>query len=64
MYNYLNSFILKGKEEGKLKSHIPDSLVIGFILQSVAIPNHFGIPHQEWLNSIKEIIRQGMFNNC
>jgi TetR/AcrR family transcriptional regulator, repressor of fatR-cypB operon len=63
MYNYLNSFILKGKEEGKLKSHIPDSLVIGFILQSVAIPNHFGIPQVEWLKSIKEIIRQGMFTN-
>jgi TetR/AcrR family transcriptional regulator, repressor of fatR-cypB operon len=63
MYTYLNSFILKGKKEGKLKSHIPDSLIIGFILQSVAIPNHFGIPHQEWLNSIKEIIRQGMFTN-
>jgi hypothetical protein len=64
MYNYLNRFILKGKEEGRLKSHIPDSLIIGLILQTVAIPNHFGIPHQEWLNSIKEIIRQGMFNNC
>jgi TetR/AcrR family transcriptional regulator, repressor of fatR-cypB operon len=63
MYHYLNAFILKGKEEGKLKSHIPDSLIVGFILQTVAIPNHFGIPHQEWLNSIKEIIRQGMFSN-
>jgi TetR/AcrR family transcriptional regulator, repressor of fatR-cypB operon len=63
MYRYLNTFILKGKEEGKLKSHIPDSLIIGFILQTVAIPNHFGISHQEWLNSIKEIICQGMFNN-
>lgn len=61
MYNYLNIFILKGKEEGKLKSQIPDSLIVGFILQTVAIPNHSGIPHQEWLKSIKEIIRQGMF---
>jgi TetR/AcrR family transcriptional regulator, repressor of fatR-cypB operon len=63
MYRYLNTFILKGKEEGKLKSHIPDSLIVGFILQTVAIPNHFGVPHQEWLNSIKEIMLQGMFNN-
>lgn len=61
MYNYLNSFILKGKEEGKLKSQIPNSLIIGFILQTVAIPNHFRIPHHEWLSSIKEILRQGMF---
>ena len=63
MYKYLHSFILKGKEEGNLKTHIPDSLIVGFILQTVAIPNHFAIPHQEWLKSIKEIIRQGMFTN-
>ncbi|MFP7300068.1 TetR/AcrR family transcriptional regulator [Neobacillus niacini] len=61
MYKYLQSFILKGKEEGKLKSHIPDSLIIGLILQTVAIPNHFGIPHDEWLKSIKEIIGHGIF---
>lgn len=61
MYNFLHSFILLGKEEGKLKLHIPDGLIIGFILQTVAIPNHFGIPKAEWIKSIKEIICQGMF---
>ncbi|WP_045514962.1 TetR/AcrR family transcriptional regulator [Neobacillus niacini] len=63
MYNFLQSFILLGKEEGKLKQHLPDGLIIGFILQTVAIPNHFGIPKAEWIHSIKEIISQGMFMN-
>ena len=60
MYKYLQGFILLGKKEGVLKSHLPDSLIIGFILQTVAIPNHFRVPQLEWLRSIKEIIRQGM----
>jgi TetR/AcrR family transcriptional regulator, repressor of fatR-cypB operon len=63
MYNYLHGFILLGKKEGVLKPHLPDSLIIGFILQTVAIPNHFGIPQPEWLRSIKEMISQGMFTN-
>ncbi|WHY01212.1 TetR/AcrR family transcriptional regulator [Neobacillus sp. DY30] len=63
MYKFLQRFILLGKDEGKLKSHIPDGLIIGFILQTVAIPNHFGIPKAEWIHSIKEIITQGMFIN-
>lgn len=61
MYKFLHNFILQGKKEGKLKQHIPDGLIIGFILQTVAIPNHFGIPKAEWIKSIKEIISQGMF---
>jgi TetR/AcrR family transcriptional regulator, repressor of fatR-cypB operon len=63
MYKFLQSFILLGKEEGKLKEHIPDGLIIGFILQTVAIPNHFGIPKGDWIHSIKEVISQGMFTN-
>jgi TetR/AcrR family transcriptional regulator, repressor of fatR-cypB operon len=63
MYKFLQSFILLGKKEGKLKKHIPDGLIIGFILQTVAIPNHFGIQKADWIQSIKEIISQGMFNN-
>lgn len=61
MYQCLQSFIILGKKEGKLKHSIPDSLMLGFIFQSIAIPNHFGIPKSEWVSSIKEIISQGMF---
>lgn len=63
LYKFLQSFISLGKEEGTLKRHIPDGLIIGFILQTVAIPNHFGVSQSEWVNSIKEIICQGMFHN-
>lgn len=61
MYGYLQSFIQLGKEESKLKPHLANGLMLGFIFQSVAIPNHFGIPHSEWIQSIKEIISHGMF---
>jgi TetR/AcrR family transcriptional regulator, repressor of fatR-cypB operon len=63
MYKHLQKFILLGKEQGKVKPHIPDGLMLGFILQSIAIPNHFGIPQEEWLKSMKEMISQGMFKN-
>ncbi|WP_071396522.1 TetR/AcrR family transcriptional regulator [Bacillus tuaregi] len=61
MYRYLQSFIQLGKDESRLKPHIANGLMLGFIFQSVAIPNHFGIPHSEWVQSIKEIISHGMF---
>lgn len=61
MYRYLQNFISFGKKEGKLKEHIPDSVMLGFIFQSIAIPNHFGISRSVWVNSIKEIISKGMF---
>ncbi|WP_342429459.1 TetR/AcrR family transcriptional regulator [Neobacillus sp. FSL H8-0543] len=63
LYKYLQSFIDVGKANGKLKHHIPDSLMLGFIFQSVAIPNHYGISQSEWVCSIKEIISKGMFTN-
>lgn len=61
MYKHLQGFIKIGREEKKLKSHIPDGLILGFIFQTIAIPNHFGVPHPEWVESIKEIISHGMF---
>lgn len=61
MYKHLQGFIKIGREEQKLKPHIADGLILGFIFQTIAIPNHFGIPHTEWVESIKEIISHGMF---
>ncbi|WP_102273917.1 TetR/AcrR family transcriptional regulator [Cytobacillus massiliigabonensis] len=63
MYKHLQSFIKLGKKEKNLKAHIADGLILGFIFQTIAIPNHFGIPHAEWVASIKEIISHGMFTN-
>ncbi|MBO0960497.1 TetR/AcrR family transcriptional regulator [Neobacillus sp. MM2021_6] len=63
MYQYLQDFIDRGKAEGKLRSDIPNNLLLGYIFQSVAIPNHGGTPHSTWVSSIKQIIREGMFTN-
>ncbi|WP_405097226.1 TetR/AcrR family transcriptional regulator [Oceanobacillus sp. FSL H7-0719] len=62
MYMYLQKFVQTGKAEGYLKASIPDGLVLGFIFQTVEIPNHLQVPHSDWVASIKEIIRHGMFN--
>jgi len=63
MYAYLQSFIDLGREENKLKPHIPDALILGLIFQTIAIPNHFGISSVDWIRYIKEILKNGMFTN-
>lgn len=61
MYRYLHSFIQLGKEENKIREQIPETLMLGYIFQSIAIPNHASIPREKWISSIKDIIRHGMF---
>jgi AcrR family transcriptional regulator len=61
MYHHLQAFVELGRKESVLKQAIPDGLVLGFIFQTIAIPNHFGVPHNEWVESIKHIISHGMF---
>ncbi len=63
MYQALQSFINLGRQEQKLHAAIPDPLILGFIFQSILIPNHFGIPYPDWIQSIKEIIRHGVVTN-
>lgn len=62
MYKLLQGFIKLGREEQKLKSSIPDSLILGIIFQSIMIPNHFGISQSDWVSSIKEILCYGFLN--
>ncbi|WP_223596274.1 TetR/AcrR family transcriptional regulator [Neobacillus bataviensis] len=61
MYQCLQNFLKLGKEEKKLNPQIPEALILGYIFQSVAIPNHFNIPHSVWVQSIKEMICHGMY---
>jgi AcrR family transcriptional regulator len=61
MYADLNALIERGKAAGRLKSHLPNGLILGFIFQSIAIPNHFGVEPSEWNRSIKDVICDGMF---
>lgn len=61
MYQHLQDFIRLGRKENILKPHLPDGLLLGMIFQTINIPNHFGVPRDEWIHSIKEIITSGMF---
>lgn len=61
MYAMLQQFVEAGFKEGKLRPDIPSSLVLGFIFQTIAIPNHQHVPQQEWMAAMKQIIRHGMF---
>ncbi|MEH7223341.1 TetR/AcrR family transcriptional regulator [Bacillus sp. JJ1566] len=63
MYQYMQGFIQAGMDENKLNTNIPEPLILGYIFQSIAIPNHFRIPHDVWVQSIKEIICHGIFKD-
>ncbi|MBP1950183.1 hypothetical protein J2Z82_003140 [Virgibacillus litoralis] len=63
MYSVLQSFIQQGRKEQLLNPSIKDELILGFIFQSVDIPNHSEIPQTEWVRSIKELISHGMFTD-
>ncbi|WP_068676361.1 TetR/AcrR family transcriptional regulator [Oceanobacillus sp. Castelsardo] len=62
MYSLLADFIQSGKENNIIKPSLQNGAILGFIFQSVAIPNHFNVPKEEWTSSIKEIIQYGTFN--
>ncbi|MFJ5769383.1 TetR/AcrR family transcriptional regulator [Psychrobacillus sp. NPDC093180] len=61
MYEQFQGFIELGRKENVIKNHIPTAVLLGMIFQTIAIPNHFGIPQAEWISSIKEILSHGMF---
>ena len=64
MYDRLHDFIQLGKEEGYLKPHIPAPVILGFIFQSINIPNHFKIEQSLWIRSVKEVLRTGVMQNA
>ncbi|WP_010677754.1 TetR/AcrR family transcriptional regulator [Bacillus timonensis] len=63
MYAYLNDFVQLGKREKLLKSEFPNHLILGFIFQTVNIPNYSRLPEQDWRNLVMEFLCQGMFND-
>lgn len=62
MYEELHSLIQRGKKEGKMKPHLPNEVILGYIFQSVAVPHFPGISLTEWAESIREIIMYGVMN--
>ncbi|WP_144510259.1 TetR/AcrR family transcriptional regulator [Bacillus sp. FJAT-22090] len=61
MYRQFQGLIDLGKEEQVIKNHLSSAVLLGMIFQTIAIPNHFNIPQEEWIASIKEILCYGMF---
>lgn len=61
MYALLNGFIQLGKKEKILKPELPDHLLLGFIFNTVNIPNRSQLPEEAWTNLIKEFLCYGMF---
>ncbi|MEB3749181.1 TetR/AcrR family transcriptional regulator [Geobacillus sp. FSL W8-0032] len=62
MYDEVQPVIQRGKREGKMKPHLPDRVVLGYIFQSAAVPHFPGISLAEWAESIREIIMHGVLN--
>lgn len=60
MYHLLQNFITLGKKENVFKQDVPDSLILGFIFQAIAIPNHFRVPKPEWDKHLKDVIKYGL----
>ncbi|MGM9922864.1 MAG: TetR/AcrR family transcriptional regulator [Bacillus sp. (in: firmicutes)] len=63
MYRRLNGFIDTGKGEGLLREHIPNDVILGYIFQSIAIPNHQGRDNDEWVTFVKDIILHGIYRS-
>lgn len=63
MYGQLQDFIRQGREEELLNPALPDGLVLGMIFQTIDIPNHFGVPKEEWLAAIKQMICHGIYKS-
>ncbi|WAA12053.1 TetR/AcrR family transcriptional regulator [Fervidibacillus halotolerans] len=63
MYERLQQLIEKGKKQRKIKSHLPDELIIGMIFQTISIPNSSPISDERWFASMKEMVAYGIFNH-
>lgn len=64
LYDSLQEFIKLGRAEKVLIEDIPSNLVLGMIFQTVNIPNTTGLPHSEWVSTLKKVICHGMFRNA
>lgn len=63
MYTCLQNFINKGKEDNHFHPHIPNSLILGFIFNTIDLPNHENISTEQWIGHIKDILRHGIVTN-
>ncbi|MEO2076006.1 MAG: TetR/AcrR family transcriptional regulator [Bacillus sp. (in: firmicutes)] len=60
LYQPLMHLVQQGKSEGYMDMDMPNELLLGFIFQSIAIPNHSGMDTEEVFNYTKKLILNGI----
>lgn len=60
LYQPLMHLVQQGKSEGYMDMDMPNELLLGFIFQSIAIPNHSGMDAEEVFNYTKKLIFNGI----
>ncbi|WP_339261191.1 TetR/AcrR family transcriptional regulator [Lysinibacillus sp. FSL K6-3209] len=60
MYGPLMRIVQQGKKEGFVDDDIPNDLVLGFIFQSINIPNHSQMDEVQFFNFTKLLILNGV----
>lgn len=63
LYRPLIHIVHQGKNEGHIEKDMPDELLLGFIFQSISIPNHSGMEDEQVLNYTKKLILNGIQQN-
>ena len=63
LYMPLIHLVQQGKTEGYIEMDLPNELLLGFIFQSISIPNHSGIDAEKVFVYTKKLILNGILNN-
>ncbi|MBO9130771.1 TetR/AcrR family transcriptional regulator [Bacillus sp. 165] len=63
LYIPLVHIVQQGKMEGFIEMDIPNELLLGFIFQSISIPNHSGIDDGKLMDYTKNLILKGIIKN-
>jgi AcrR family transcriptional regulator len=63
LYKPLFHLVQQGKTEGFIEMELPDEIVLGFIFQSITIPNHSGIDDEKVYDFTKRLILNGILKN-
>lgn len=63
LYLPLIHVVQQGKTEGFIEMDMPNELLLGFIFQSITVPNHSGMNDEQALNYTKKLILNGILKN-
>jgi hypothetical protein len=53
----------QGKKEGYIEKDMPNELLLGFVFQSIAIPNHSGMDKEQLFQYTKKMILNGILKS-